>query len=166
MYAVGVGTLLRQEQLIYLQRHEHRGDRLAVMTKTGPHEVLLTGPTVLQEQAAAVLARRLPADNDGFFFPRWKATFAAYEDPGQPGEMLRQRVRRAAKAVNIPWGLDRGGIVWHTATRATGATRLLREYAIDARTVQLIGNWKSLDQMAEYLGIKLDLAAQQLQRRA
>jgi hypothetical protein len=35
---------------------------------------------------------------------------------------------------------------------------MIREYGIDVRTVQLIGGWKSLDQMAEYLGLALDLA--------
>lgn len=160
MYLVGVGTLLRQENLVYLQRSEHRDASLALHTKTGGHQVPLTGPTALQRRAAAVLRQRMPPDPDGYFFPRWKATFAAYEDPGHPGVLLRKKVQRAAKAVGIPWGLARGGIVWHTATRASGATRLIREHGIDVRTVQLLGGWKSLDQMAEYLGLDLDLAGQ------
>lgn len=158
MYLVGVGTLLRQESLVYLQRSEYRGDRLALQTKTGPHQILLTGPTALQRRAGEVLKRRLPTEPDGYFFPRWKATFFPYEDPGHPGVLLRKKVQRAAKAAAIPWGLERGGIVWHTATRASGATRMLREHGIDVRTVQLIGGWRSLDQMAEYLGLALDLA--------
>jgi integrase len=158
MYLVGVGTLLRQEALVYLQRSEYRGDRLALQTKTGPHQLLLTGPTALQRRAHEVLKRRLPTKPDGFFFPRWKATFLPYDDPGHPGVLLRKKVQRAAKAAGLPWGLKNGGIVWHTATRASGATRMIREYGIDVRTVQLIGGWKSLDQMAEYLGLALDLA--------
>lgn len=164
MYLVGVGTLLRQESLVYLQRSEYRGDRLALLTKTGPHQILLTGPTPLQRRAGEVLTRRLPADPEGFFFPRWKATFVPYEDPGHPGVLLRKKVQRAARAAGLPWGLKQGGIVWHTATRASGATRMLREHGIDVRTVQLLGGWKSLDQMAEYLGLALDLTAQTRQR--
>lgn len=158
LYLVGVGTLLRLETLVYLQRSEYRGDRLALQTKTGPHQILLTGPTALQRRAGEVLKRRLPAEPNGFFFPRWKATFLPYEDSGHPGLLLRKKVQRAARAVDIPWGLARGGIVWHTATRASGATRMIREHGIDVRTVQLIGGWRSLDQMAEYLGLALDLA--------
>jgi hypothetical protein len=41
--------------------------------------------------------------------------------------------------------------------RPSGATRLIREYGIDLRTVQLMGPWRSLDQMAEYLGVDLTL---------
>ena len=33
---------------------------------------------------------------------------------------------------------------------------MLRDYQIDIRTVQFIGGWSSLDQMAEYLGLDLD----------
>jgi integrase len=160
LYLVGVGTLLRQENLIYLQRHEYRGDAVVVLTKTGPHQVPLTGPTELQRRAAAILARRLPTTPQGYFFPRWKGTFAAYDDPGHPGVLLRKKVQRAARAIGLPWGLAQGGIVWHTATRASGATRLIREYQIDVRTVQLLGGWRSLDQMAAYLGLTLDLAGQ------
>ena len=38
-------------------------------------------------------------------------------------------------------------MVWHTLTRASGATRLLRDYKKDVRTVQLLGGWSPLDQM-------------------
>ena len=157
LYLVGVGTLLRRETLLYLRRGAHRGDRLVVDTKTGPLQVPLTGPTPLQRRAARVLRRRMPASPDGYFFPRWKGTFAAYEDPGHPGGLFLKKIRRAAKAAGLPWGLKADGIVWHTATRATGATRMMRQYQVDIRTVQMIGGWSSLDQMAEYLGLDLEL---------
>jgi len=153
LYVVGLGTLLRRENLISLRRGSHRGDRLVVDTKTGPHTVPLTGPTPLQRQAAAVLKRRMPATPDGYFFPKWRARFAEYEDVGHPSVLFLKKVKRAAKQVPIPWGLKQDGIVFHTATRASGATRLLRDYGIDIRTVQVMGNWSSLDQMAAYLGV-------------
>jgi integrase len=158
MYVVGVGTLLRQENLLYLKRGEHRGDRLVVHTKTGPHSVPLKGPTPLQRRAAAVLKRRMPKKADGYFFPTWKAKFAPYEDSGHPRVLFLKKVKRAVKQLEgVPWGLDADGVVWHTMTRASGATRLLRDYKVDVRTVQLIGGWSSLDQMAQYLGIDRDL---------
>ena len=43
--------------------------------------------------------------------------------------------------------------MWHSATRATGAARMLRDDEIDIRTVQLIGGWTPLGPMLEYLGI-------------
>jgi hypothetical protein len=36
----------------------------------------------------------------------------------------------------------------------------LREHAVDIRTVQLLGGWRSLDQMAEYLGMDLSAGTQ------
>jgi len=153
LYVVGVGTLLRQEPLINLQRASHRGDRLALLTKTGPHQIPLTGPTPLQTRAAAVLKRRWPKTHTGYFFPDWQEAFAKAEDPAVPRRRFLRRVQQAAKAADVPWGIRNGGIVWHTATRASGATRMLREFQIDIRTVQMIGGWTSLDQMMEYLGM-------------
>lgn len=152
LYVVGVGTLLRQENLISLKRSQHRQDRLVVDTKTGPHSVILTGPTELQTRAAAVLLARWPSGARDPFFPSWSSQFAGREDLSQPRNRLLRVFRKAIEAVGLPWGLDHDGLVWHTATRASGATRLLREYGVDIRTVQLMGPWSSLDQMAEYLG--------------
>lgn len=158
MYLVGVGTLLRQANLLSLRRREYKGTKLALEdSKTGPYEVPLTGPTELQARAAVVLRSRLPKDPSGYFFPEWQAIFSSYADPGHPRVRFLRTVKAAAQAAGLPWGLRNHGIVWHTATRATGATRLLRDYGVDVRTVQLIGNWKSLDQMADYLGIDMSV---------
>lgn len=160
MYVVGVGTLLRRDNLLTLRRSQYRPDRLSVHTKTGPHAVPLTRPTPLQRRAAKTLRARLPSDPDGLFFPLWAKRFASYADVGHPSVLFLKKVRRAAKAAGLPWGLKNDGIVWHTATRASGATRMLREHKIDVRTVQVIGGWSSLDQMAAYLGIdRADLFA-------
>lgn len=152
LYLVGVGTLLRQANLINLQRREHHGTRLVLETKSGPHTVPLDGPTTLQRRAAAVLRRRMPKTRDGFFFPAWQGRFAVNRDSGNA--WFLKIVRRAAKRAGLRWGLRDHGVVWHTMTRASGATRMLREFGVDIRTVQLIGGWSSLDQMAQYLGIE------------
>jgi site-specific recombinase XerD len=153
LYLVGIGTLLRQMNLVNLRRKEHHGASLIVTTKTGPHQVPLDGPTVLQRRVAMVLKRRMPTTHDGYFFPRWHALFAANRDSGN--SFFLKIVRRAVKRAGIAWGLRNHGVVWHTMTRASGATRLIREHGIDVRTVQLLGNWRSLDQMADYLGLDL-----------
>lgn len=151
LYLVGVGTLLRQMNLIMLQRKQLHGDRLVVDTKTGPHTISLDGPTTLQRRALTVLKRRMPSTPDGYFFPEWQKRFAEYRDAAS--SFFLKRVRRAVKAAGVQWGLRDHGVVWHTMTRASGATRLIRDYGIDIRTVQLMGPWSSLDQMAEYLGV-------------
>jgi integrase len=157
LYLVGVGTLLRQQNLVNLRRAEHHGDRLVLAdTKTGAHTVPLSGPTTLQKRAALVLKRRMPKTHGGFFFPSWQARFA--EDRDAANAKFLQGFRRACTRAGIPWGLENHGVVWHTATRASGATRMLRDYGVDVRTVQLIGGWSSLDQMAAYLGIDAAMA--------
>lgn len=152
LYVVGVGTLLRQENLVTLKRSQVRGERLVADTKTGPHVVRLDGPTLLQTRARDILTARWPRANHDPFFPTWATVFASHE-PATANAKLLRIFRRAVAAAGLPWGLDHDGIVWHTATRATGATRLVRDFGIDLRTVQRMGPWASLDQMAEYLGI-------------
>jgi len=168
LYLVGVGTLLRQANLIHLQRRHYHGSRLVVETKTGPHQVPLTGPTILQTRAELILKRRLPKTHEGYFFPTWQARFARMrpDGGGHPRGWFLKVVRRAATRAGIPWGLRNSGVVWHTLTRASGATRLLRDYGLDIRTVQVIGGWRSLDQMAEYLGVDLSAAALRTVHRA
>ena len=154
LYLVGVGTLLRQMNLVNLRRQEHHGTRLVVDTKTGPHQVPLTGPTVLQTRARMVLQRRMPKTPGGYLFPIWQARFAGKRDSGNA--WFLKIVRRAAKRAGLPWGLKAHGFVWHTLTRASGATRMLTEHRQSIRTVQVIGSWRSLDQMAAYLGVDLE----------
>lgn len=164
LYQLGVGTLLRQMNLVMLQRKHWRAPTLVVLTKTGAHQMTLTGPTPLQTRAATVLARRLPKTHDGYFFPKWQARFA--KDRNGANAKFLQAFRRACRRADIPWGLANHGVVWHTATRASGATRMLREYGIDLRTVQLLGGWRSLDQMAAYLGVDLSVGARQVHTRS
>lgn len=158
LYLVGVGTLLRQQNLVDLRRNQWRNGELVTMTKTGPHAIDLSGPTDLQRRVALVLANRMPSRPDGFFFPIWQARFAKRdksENQRAGNSKFLQAIRRACKRANIPWGLEQQGLVWHTLTRASGATRLMREHGIDIATVQHLGNWTSLDQMSAYLGLDL-----------
>lgn len=153
LYLLGVGTLLRQQNLVFLQRKHLHGARLTVETKTGPHALSLDGPTPLQRRCLPILKRRLPKTHTGYFFPTWAKRFTGDQQGGN--KMFLQAFRRACRRAGIPWGLRNSGVVWHTATRASGATRMLREHGVDIRTVQLLGGWSSLDQMAAYLGLDL-----------
>ncbi|MGE0594560.1 MAG: tyrosine-type recombinase/integrase [Vicinamibacterales bacterium] len=153
LFLVGLGTLLRQETLLNLHAREVRPDRLVVRTKTGPHQIPLAGPSPLQRLARRILRRRRQTAPDGYVFHRWHARFAAHADTAHPRVQLLRHVRRAVEAVGLPWGLGHGGVVWHTMTRASGATLMLRTYQVDIRTVQLVGGWSSLDQMSGYLGM-------------
>jgi len=155
MFIVGLGTLLRQETLVNLRRQHHQGTRLVVQTKTGPHQISLEGPTELQTKAAETLKARMPKLANGCFFPTWRARFAKPDPKKHARGYLAKIFQRACKRADIPWGIRSGGVVWHTATRASGATRMIREFGTDVRTVQLLGPWRSLDQMAEYLGLDL-----------
>lgn len=163
IYLLAVGTLLRQENVVSLRRRQYHGGALVADTKTGPHRISLDGPTPLQRRCIAVLKRRMPKTMDGYFFPRWQARFE--RNRGGANAKLLQAFRRACKRAGIPWGLKAHGVVWHTATRASGATRLMREYQIDVRTVQLIGGWSSLDQMAAYLGFEAEAITTPSQKR-
>jgi integrase len=153
LYILGIGTLFREQNLIHLRRRDVHGSRLVALTKTGPHHLDLSGPTSLQTRALTMLQARWPKKPDDYFFPTWQARFAKNRDSGNA--FFLKVVRRAVIRAGLPWGLKHQGVVWHTMTRASGATRMLREFKIDVRTVQLLGGWRSLDQMAEYLGLDL-----------
>ena len=163
LYLLATGTLLRQVNVVTLRRRQVQGARLTVETKVGPHQLTLDGPTSLQRRCLPILERRLPKTHDGYFFPKWAARFARDRQAGNA--KFLQGFRRACKRANIPWGLKAHGVVWHTATRASGATRMLREHGVDVRTVQLLGGWSSLDQMAAYLGIDLAASPQTVTKR-
>lgn len=163
LYIVGVGTLLRQQNLIELQRMQVHGGRIVTGTKTEPHTVNLAGPTHLQRRAGAVLKRRMPKTPHGYFFPTWHERFSRSRESGNA--YFLKVVRQAVERADLPWGLKNHGVVWHTMTRASGATRLIRDYGIDVRTVQLMGPWRSLDQMAEYLGVDLSVMAKPAAKR-
>lgn len=145
LYIVAVDTLQRQQNVVHLQRREVRDRHLALEdSKTGPYTVPLS------TRAKAILKRRLKTAKP-WLFPDWHTRFAASQP--QASVELNRALRKAARAARIPITAD-GRFSWHTATRATGATRMIQR-GVDARTVQMIGNWRSFDQMAEYLELNL-----------
>ena len=141
LYIVAVDTLIRLSNVLNLKRSEYKRTHLALEdSKTGPYEVPLS------DRARKALDR-LPKDGE-YFFPHRRI---AASDVGRRS-IVRVLLQRACAKTSppIPYGRALGGITWHTATRATGATRMLQA-GHDPKTVQRVGNWHSFDQMGEYL---------------
>lgn len=141
LYIVAVDTLIRLSNVLNLKRSEYRKTHLALEdSKTGPYEVPLS------DRARKALDR-LPKEGE-YFFPHRRI---AASDVGRRS-IIRVMLQRACAKTSppIPYGRAIGGITFHTATRATGATRMLQA-GHDPKTVQRVGNWHSFDQMGEYL---------------
>lgn len=156
LYIVAVDTLARLSNVLNLTRAENRGTYLALVdSKTGPYQVPLS-------TRARKALEALPKDGDYYFSHRRTAK----TERDRRGVIRRMLQRACAKCKPpIPYGRAIGGITFHTATRATGATRLLRA-GVDPKTVQGIGNWSSFDQMGEYLQTDLETKRAAIQRAA
>jgi hypothetical protein len=138
LYIVAVDTLARLSNVINLRRDENKGTYLALTdSKTGPYRVPLS------TRAKQALAS-LPQDGPYYFPHRRHANIRDTRGA------VRRMLERACKRAKIPYGRAAGGVTFHTATRATGATRMLRQH-VDPATVQAIGNWKDFRAMQEYL---------------
>jgi len=141
LYVVAVDTLMRLSNVLNLKRRDDKGTYLELTdSKTGPYTVPLSARA--RKALDSVKSR-----HEYFFWHRRQAK----TDRDRRGA-IRQMLKRACKRVKpkIPYGRASAGITFHTATRATGATRMLQA-GVDARSVQAIGNWASFEQMGEYL---------------
>lgn len=141
LYIVAVDTLVRLSNIINLRRDEDHGTFLALTdSKTGPYTVPLS------TRARAALDS-LPDTGEYYFSHHRSASSMTARGAG-----VRRALQRACAACTppIPYGRAIGGITFHTATRATGATRMLQR-GVDPRTVQSVGNWASFEQMGTYL---------------
>lgn len=139
LYIVAVDTLMRLSNVLNLTRAEDKGTHLELIdSKTGPYDVPLS------DRARAALDA-IPDDGPYYFAHRR----VAKTERDRRGS-VRQMLERACELAGIPYGRATAGITFHTGTRATGATRMLRA-GVDPKTVQTVGNWKSLEQMGAYL---------------
>lgn len=138
LYIVAVDTLIRLSNVVNLTTAENKGTHLELEdSKTGAYNVPLS------DRARAALKSLTP--KGGYYFPRRRGV-------KQPRNGIRLMLKYACARCEpkIPYGRAVAGITFHTGTRATGATRMLRRQ-VDPKTVQAIGNWKSFEQMGEYL---------------
>lgn len=139
-YIVAVDTLVRLQNVIDLRWSEVKAQHLELAdSKTGPYRVPLS---VRAKQALGSLPR------EGVYcFPHRHTAKNMRDVRNAVGRLLKRACARCVPP--IPYG--RGiGVTFHTATRATGATRMLRA-GVDPRTVQAVGNWKDFRAMQEYL---------------
>lgn len=141
LYVVAVDTLMRLSNVLNLRRIEDKGTHLQLTdSKTGPYVVPLSA-------RARKALNALPKRGEYFFTHRRQAK----ADRDRRGAIRRMLERACARCKpKIPYGRAVAGVTFHTATRATGATRMLRA-GVDAKTVQAVGNWKSLEQMGTYI---------------
>lgn len=139
-YIVAVDSLVRLQNLIDLQWHEVKPGFLDLTdSKTGPYRVALSDRAI---RALASLPRK-----GRYVFPHRRHAKRMRDVRRAIARLLQRACARCTPP--IPYG--RGiGVTFHTATRATGATRMLRA-GIDARTVQAIGHWKDFRAMQGYL---------------
>ncbi len=156
-YIVAVDALIRLSNVINLRWSEVRRGKLVLEdSKTGPYEVPLS--TRAQAALKALLgergaekptgAQKTTAGRSEYVFPHRRKAKQARDQRGAIRNMLKRACARCHPP--IPYGRMAGGITWHTATRATGATRMLRKGA-DLRVVQGVGNWKDIRSVQTYL---------------
>lgn len=141
LYVIAVDTLMRLSNVLNLRWSDDRGTYLDLEdSKTGAYQVPLS------TRARKALDSLPKAPNAVFVFPHRRV---AKKDRDRRST-IRLMLKAACSRANLPYGRAVSGITFHTATRASGATRMLRA-SIDPRTVQQVGNWASLRQMEDYL---------------
>lgn len=131
---VAIDSLLRLSNVVHLRWADVQGDLIVLPdSKTGPYTVPLS------DRARAALD--LLPKRGAYVFPRRRTK--------DPRNTIRLMLRSACKRAGLLYG--RGiGITFHTATRASGATRMLRA-GIDPKTVQEVGHWEDFRAMQSYL---------------
>ena len=140
---MGLDTLARKGDLLDFQRaHDHGTTADIVDPKNGE---LLSVP--ISPRLRAALDACLP-DPKGSHYVFWNRRLAKKERDwlGSVRLMLKAACRRAG----VPYGRKLQAITWHSATRRTGASRMLARGA-DMKTVQSIGGWKDLRSVQGYL---------------
>jgi site-specific recombinase XerC len=139
LYIVAVDSLIRLSNVLDLRRDEDKGTHLALTdSKTGPYTVPLS-------KRARLALDSLP-DVGPYFFAHRRTAKTARDRRG----IIRRLLERACRRAGIPYGRADAGVTFHTATRATGATRMLRA-GFDLRIVQAAGNWSDIRALQEYL---------------
>lgn len=137
-YLVAVDTLIRLSNVIDLKWAEVTPTHIVLHdSKTGPYQV----PLSTRAKAALGTLKQ----NGVFVFPHRRVAKNERDRRGA----IRLMLKRACARAGVPYG--RGvGVTFHTATRASGATRMLRA-GVDPRTVQAVGNWRDFRSMQDYL---------------
>lgn len=140
---MGLDTLARLGDLLDFRRiHDHGTTADIIDPKNGD---ALSVPISPRLRAALDQCPRDPYGSDYVFWHRRGA-----KNPRDWGAAVRYMLRVACERAGVPYGRKSGGVTFHRATRATGATRMLARGA-SQKTVQSIGGWKDVRSMDPYL---------------
>lgn len=143
-YIVSRDSLMRWSNVYFLKWTDDHGDHFALEdSKTGPYEATIS-------RRARLALESLPRKKRGELY----AEFIFWHRHGAGNlhnarTAWRHLLERACRRAGVPYGREHGGVTHHTATRATGATRLLRD-KVDLGTVMAIGNWKDARSVVGY----------------
>jgi integrase len=137
LLVLGLDTLQRMGDLLDLQRSHRKGGWIYIVdSKNGT-----AADVPLSPRSARVLdAITHPS-------PYYFEKFRQAKNPRDWRGSVRQRLEKISKRAGVPFGKAEAGIVFHGATRKTGATKLLVEKHVPVSVVQRIGLWKSPDVM-------------------
>ncbi len=132
---LGTDSLVRLGDLLDFRREDDRGRFGWAMEPKDPRQPQpYTFP--ISKRARRALDQ-IP--NDG---PHYFARFRVAKKRRDWNSSVRQWLEKVCNRANVKYGRKQGGIVFHWATRRTGASRMLRD-AVDLKSVQRVGNWKS-----------------------
>lgn len=137
-YIVSRDGLMRWSNVYDLKWADDCGTHFALDdSKTGPYEAAIS-------RRARLALDSLPRKKAGephaeFIF--WHRHGAGSRHNARTA--WRHMFERACRRAVVPYGREHGGVTHHTATRATGATRLHQE-KVDLKTIMDLGNWKDV----------------------
>jgi hypothetical protein len=140
---MGLDTLARRGDLLDFQRaHDHGTTADIIDPKNGD---ILSVPISPRLRAALDACEPDPKQS-GYYF--WNRRVA--KNPRDWGGSVRLMLKRACRLAGVPYGRNLQAITFHSATRRTGASRMLARGA-SMKTVQSIGGWKDLRSIQGYL---------------
>lgn len=90
---------------------------------------------------------RVP-DRGPYYFHRRRVAKTERDRRGAVRDFLAAACKRCDPP--IPYGRKRGGITFHTATKHTGASRMINEGKVHPRVIQDIGEWSRADILTRY----------------
>jgi integrase len=130
-----------------------RRDRSGNVQDRGTH-ILLLNPKNGKRQTKPVTKRlrealdRVARGDGPYYFHRRRVAKTERDRRGAVRDMLEAACKRCDPP--IPYGRNVGGITFHTATRHTGASRMVNDGKVHPRDAQTIAGWSRMDQITRY----------------
>jgi integrase len=136
---LGIDSLCRLGDLLDLRREDDHGRYAWIQDPKDPGQA---EPYTIPISTRARRALDAIPGKDAYYFARFRVA----EKPRDWRGSVRQWLEKTCAAATPPvvYGRKQGGVVFHWATRRTGASRMLR-HGVDLKSVQRVGNWKSAD---------------------